>query len=30
LAGDPGPLAIAAVIYNDLGDQKMMNKCIDR
>jgi len=29
LAGDPGPLAIAAVIYNDLGDRKTVNKCID-
>jgi hypothetical protein len=30
LAGDPGPLAIAAVIYNDLGDQKTVKKCIDK
>ncbi|UJR27908.1 hypothetical protein I4U23_009169 [Adineta vaga] len=30
LAGDPGPLAIAAVIYNDLGDEKMVKKCIDK
>jgi hypothetical protein len=30
LSGDPGPLAIAAVIYNDLDDQKMVKKCIDK
>jgi hypothetical protein len=30
LAGDPGPLAIAAVIYNDLGDQKAVQKYIDK
>jgi len=30
LAGDPGPLAIAAIIYNDLGDQKIVKKCIDK
>ncbi|CAF1024078.1 unnamed protein product [Rotaria sp. Silwood1] len=30
LNGDPGPLAIAAVIYNDLEDQKKMNKYIDK
>ncbi len=30
LCGDPGPLAIAAVIYNDLGDRKTMNQCIDK
>lgn len=30
LAGDPGPLAIAAVIYNDLGDQKTVKRCVDQ
>ncbi|CAF3305988.1 unnamed protein product [Rotaria socialis] len=30
LTGDPGPLAIAAVIYNDLNDERMVNKCIDK
>jgi hypothetical protein len=30
LAGDPGSLAIAAVIYNDLGDQKTVHKCVDK
>ncbi|CAF1198665.1 unnamed protein product [Rotaria sordida] len=30
LNGDPGPLAIAAVIYNDLNDQKLVNKYIDK
>ncbi|CAF0896441.1 unnamed protein product [Adineta steineri] len=30
LAGDPGPLAIAAVIYNDLDNQNIVNKCIEK
>ncbi|CAF1071789.1 unnamed protein product [Adineta ricciae] len=30
LSGDPGPLAIAAVIYRDLGDDRIVRKCIDK
>lgn len=30
IEGDLGPLAIAAVIYNDLHDEKMVNKCIEK
>lgn len=30
IEGDIGPLAIAAVIYNDLHDEKMVNKCIEK
>ncbi len=30
LCGDPGPLAIAAVIYYNSGDQKIAEKCIEK
>ncbi len=30
LCGDPGPLAIAAVIYHNSGDQKTSEKCIEK
>ena len=30
IEGDPGCLAIAAVIYRDLGDERMVNQCLER
>jgi hypothetical protein len=30
LCGDAGSLAIAAVIYNDMNDARMMKTCIDK
>ena len=30
LCGDPGPLAIAAAIYHNLGDQKTVDKCLEK
>lgn len=30
LGGDPGPYSIAAVIYNDLNDQRLVNKYVDK
>lgn len=30
LCGDPGCLAIAAVIYRDLGDETMVKQCLER
>jgi len=30
LCGDPGPLAIAAVIYYNSGDQKTADNCIEK
>ena len=30
LCGDSGPLAIGAVIYHQLGDQKTVDKCIEK
>lgn len=30
LCGAPGALAIAAVIYTNFGDQRMVDRCVDK